>query len=183
VLAYKVLSEGRSRFTGWRWPLPGDDRPGAWVESREPPALCQSGVHACTVAQLPQWLGDELWRIELGGEILTTEPALVAARGRLLERVSEWDDPARLAFAEACARRAREGGDGGELLEMIERFAAARMAAATAYSTAVLAGERAAGRRSGSAYDAAFSAERAAQAQWLERELRLTDRLAGRAAP
>jgi hypothetical protein len=43
------------------------------------------------------------------------------------------------------------------------------------YWGAVLAGERAAGRRAGPRYDAEFARERAAQAQWLRSELRLDD--------
>lgn len=29
--AYKVLRDGRSEFTGWRWPLPEEERPGEWI--------------------------------------------------------------------------------------------------------------------------------------------------------
>jgi hypothetical protein len=177
MLAYKVLSDGRSRFTGWRWPLPDGDSPGAWVQAGGPLQLAANGVHACTIGQLPQWLGAEMWRIELGGEIVETEPALLAARGRLLARVAEWDQHAQVAFGQACAERARELSpgvpDGEQALEKIERFARLGRAAPTGYWTAVLAGQRAAGRRSGPEYDAAFAQERAAQAAWLESELGL----------
>jgi hypothetical protein len=177
MLAYKVLSDGRSRFTGCRWPLPDGDRPGAWVQASGPLELAANGVHACTVAQLPQWLGGEMWTIELGGEIVETEPALLAARGRLLARVAEWDHDAHVAFGQACAARARVLGldvpDGEQALEKIERFARLGRAAPTGYWTAVLAGQRAGGRRSGPEYDEAFAQERAAQATWLRSELRL----------
>ena len=95
VRAYKVLIDGRSGFTGWRWPLPTGDEPGEWVSATGPLELCVNGVHACTVEQLAQWIGEELWTIELGGEILEAEAALVAARGRLLGRVAAWDQAAR----------------------------------------------------------------------------------------
>ena len=182
MLAYKVLSEGRSRFTGWAWPLPDGDRPGAWVQASGPLQLAANGVHACTVAQLPQWLGAEMWRIELDGEIVETEPALLAARGRLLARVAEWDRDAQVAFGQACAERARslsrDVPDGEQALEKIERFARLGRAAPTGYWTAVLAGQRAGGRRSGPEYDEAFAQERAAQAAWLQSELSLSARLA-----
>jgi hypothetical protein len=178
VLAYKVLSDGRSRFTGWSWPLPEGDRPGEWVKTSGALKLAANGVHACTVAQLPQWLGPEMWRIELDGEIVETEPALLAARGRLLTRVSEWDHDAHVAFGQACAQRARslapDVADGEQALEKIERFARLGRAAPTGYWTAVLAGQRAGGRRSGPVYDEAFAQERAAQAGWLQSELGLS---------
>ena len=170
--AYKVLSDGRSGFTGYRWPLPTGDEPGKWVSATGPLELCVNGVHACTVGQLAQWIGDELWTIELGGAIVEAGAALVAARGRLLGRVVAWDEAARKAFAQACARRANVSVKGGSasatLLEAINRFATAGRPGPAGYWAAVLAGERVAGMRSGPEYDIAFGRERAAQAAWLE---------------
>ena len=100
--AYKVLRDGRSEFTGWRWPLPDADEPGAWVHATGPIGLCVNGIHASTPEQLPHWLGTELWEIELGGDILEDEAALVASQGRLLRRVDAWDEPMRGRFAEMC---------------------------------------------------------------------------------
>jgi len=177
VRAYKVLNNGRSGFTGYRWPLPTGDAPGEWVTATGPLELCGNGVHACTVGQLAQWIGEELWTIELGGPILEAEAALVAARGRLLGRVAAWDQAAREAFAQACAERTHESDDAAHatasapLVEAINRFAAAGRAGPAGYWAAVLAGERVAGWRSGPDYDTAFARERAAQAAWLESEL------------
>ena len=111
--AYKVLIDGRSGFTGWRWPLPDDGGPGEWVVASGTPKLCVSGIHACTVHQLPQWLGEELWTIELAGEIVRTDAALVASEGRLLARVEAWSAAARTAFGQDCAWRARENAIDG----------------------------------------------------------------------
>jgi hypothetical protein len=176
--AYKVLTDGRSSFTGLRWPLPERDGPGEWVVVDGPLGLCINGIHASTVEQLPQWLGGELWEAELDGEVLWTEPALVAARARLIRRVDEWDWDARLAFCQDCAARARElvteypAGD--ELLaESIEPFTKEVVVAEVGYWTALLAGESATGLRRGPEYDAAFARERAVQADWLRRELGL----------
>src|SRR5579859_316080 len=68
VRAYKVLSGGRSMFTGSAWPLPDGDAPGQWVQADGPVGLCTNGIHASSVDQLPQWLGDELWEVQLDGE-------------------------------------------------------------------------------------------------------------------
>jgi hypothetical protein len=178
--AYKVLMGGRSGFTGWQWPLPAPDGPGDWVEASGPLGLCTNGIHASTVDQLPQWLGDEIWEAELDGEVLRTEPALVAARARLIRQITEWDEAARLAFCQDCARRAEEIAQrypqgAGVFTGKIEPFTGRGMAAAVGYWTALLTGESATGRRGGPDYDAAFARERALQAAWLRSELGLAD--------
>ena len=173
--AYKVLIDGRSGFTGSRWPLPDGGGPGEWVVASGRLELCVNGIHACTVDQLPQWLGEELWTIELGGEIVRADPALVASKGRLLGRVEAWGATAQAAFGQDCARRAGEasiaGPSRGPLLDAVNRLAQAGRAGPAGYWAAVLAGERASASRAGSAYDAAFAQERAAQARWLDAEL------------
>lgn len=178
--AYKVLSDGRSQFTGWLWPLPADGRPGQWVSADGPIALCENGIHASTVDQLPQWLGSEIWEAELDGEVLRTEPALVAERARLVCLVQEWEEEAQRAFCQDCAARAGEIAaryPAGEaiLSGSIEPCADRGMAAAVGYWTALLTGESATGRRGGPDYDAAFARERTAQADWLRRTLRVSD--------
>lgn len=178
--AYKVLSGNRSEFTGTRWPVPVGDRRGDWVVASGPLGLCTNGIHASTVDQLPQWLGDDIWEIELDGEVLRTEPALVAGRARLVRRIDEWDERARLAFCQDCARRAREIAarypEGSEIFTgTIEPFTGRGMAAAVGYWTALLGGESATGRRGGPDYDVTFARERVAQASWLRRELGLAE--------
>lgn len=175
--AYKVLSDGRSEFTGSRWPLPVGESPGEWLHADGPPQLCVNGIHACTADQLPQWLGAEVWEVELAGEIVTTEAALVASRARLVRRVARWDAESQKRFARDCAARAaaaaRDYPDGGEIAAAVERFAERGQAAAAGYWTAVLAGESCAGRRCGAEYDGAFAQERTAQARWIAAELSL----------
>ena len=84
VSALKCLRTGAiGPFSGFRWPTPSDG-PGQWVAAS--PSPCASGVHACLRRQLPLWLHDELWEIELGGAVTTLERKVVAARGRLVRR-------------------------------------------------------------------------------------------------
>lgn len=177
--AYKVLTEGRSDFTGWRWSLPEGDRPGEWLRADGPIGLCVNGIHAASTEQLPQWLGDEIWEIELAGEVLEAEPALVSSQARLLRRIDAWDEATRRRFVEMCLARAREIAarypDGLGLVEKIEHTVSWAGAAPAGYFTAMLAGESATGRHAGPDYDAAFMRERSIQAQWLRRELGLTD--------
>jgi hypothetical protein len=111
VIAYKCLrSGGVGPFSAFRWPLPADG-PGAWVAAE--PRACASGIHACRVEQLPYWLNWELWEVELAGAVGDTGRKLVAARGRLMRRVEEWDHAMQDAFCRACADRvvARRSAD------------------------------------------------------------------------
>ena len=96
---WKSLRAGsRSPFTGFEWTTT------AWVEA-ENPDLCFSGIHACRVEDLPQWLSDELWGIQLDGPIHAGVDKVVAPRARLLERVAEWTPEMAGRLATDCVRR------------------------------------------------------------------------------
>lgn len=99
--AYKFLHAGRvGPFSGFAWPE------AEWVDADGPPAPCRSGIHACRLEQLAYWLADELWRVELDGGLVETELQVIAARGRLVERVAAWDEAARRELAAECVRHA-----------------------------------------------------------------------------
>ena len=57
---------------------------------------------------LPFWLDDELWLIELDGDLVAGDDVVVANRARLLEPVSSWSHDAARDFARTCSLRARE---------------------------------------------------------------------------
>jgi hypothetical protein len=197
MIAYKFLSCGRiAPFTGFQWPAAGSwveqDR---WVEG--------AGVHACRLCDLPYWVGEELWRIELDGSTLERESQIEAARGRLVEPVAGWS-LSRFAFA--CAFRTRDlalqalrGCDAADVekalraaSDVAELLHAARNARAlsgepgemVAYvaDAAVRALEGNAGSSSHTAavaavalhgHRAAFTEERRWQSRWLAAELAL----------
>jgi hypothetical protein len=177
--AYKVLRDGRSEFTGWRWPLPQAERPGEWVHANGSIGLCVNGIHAASPEQLPHWLGTEIWEIELDGEVVREEDALVASQARLVRKLHAWDETMQRRFAEMCLRRAEEIAvgypAGSGLVSKVEHTLSWAGAAPAGYFAAMLAGERATGAHSGPDYDAAFVRERARQAQWLRDELQLVD--------
>jgi hypothetical protein len=107
VIGYKFLRADRTgAFTRFPWPLPDAGGPGAWVEA--PVVPCRSGIHACRVADLPLWLGRELYEVELAGEIVEERTKVVASRARLVRRVDAWDDALRAAYTRDCADRAHE---------------------------------------------------------------------------
>jgi hypothetical protein len=106
VIVYKFLAAGATgRFSARRWPAPG-----TWLEVAGPLEACTNGIHACRADALACWLDDELWSVELGGEVVEEPTVLIARRGRLVEQVDRWPDVAP-ALGEACAGRARALAD------------------------------------------------------------------------
>lgn len=137
MIAYKFMAAGAvAPFTGVPWPRPEGGRPGRWLEAR---GAHEDGLHACRVRDLPYWIEDELWRVELDGAIAEAPYQVMGRRGRLLARVSGWDRAAAAAFGAACAERLRPAlaaalragghGSGADLLSRAEDPAALAAAA------------------------------------------------------
>jgi hypothetical protein len=102
VIGYKFLAAGaRAPFTRFQWPLPG-----GWV--RAPADRADLWIHACRRRDLPYWLDDELWRIELEEPVREARYQIASPRARLLSRVAAWDRAFGQAYARACALRVRE---------------------------------------------------------------------------
>ena len=109
MIAYKFLGFGATGvYSGFRWPTPENGHPGRWVDVRGDLVACVNGIHACSRAELVDWIDEELWLVELAGRVEETESGLLARRGRLCERVRRWDTEAAGALAEACVWRARD---------------------------------------------------------------------------
>jgi hypothetical protein len=89
---------GTSPFTGYRW------QPGEWYDADRASA-CHCGFHACRPVDLPYWLTDELWRIELAGVVVESEHKVAAQRARITTRVTGWTGAAADQFSLACLRR------------------------------------------------------------------------------
>jgi len=114
VTAYKFLAEdGTGVFSRFRWPLPARTtffrragRPGEWVESEVDP--CRSGIHACRLMDLPYWIAPALYEIELDGDVVSEPIKVVAPRGRLVRRVTAWNDKARDEYSRRSLARAGE---------------------------------------------------------------------------
>ena len=157
--AYKFLGPGRySLLTGFRWPV------GEWVEVRGPLVASQNGIHGCRVADLPHWLDEVLWRVELGGDLIQAERTVVARSGRLLEPVTAWTARVQSEFASACAARDRGLGPADAAAGWVPSAGAAYIAAHGAGLEAEAAGGD---------YEEGFAAERAWQARWLADRLGL----------
>jgi hypothetical protein len=172
VRAYKFLKQdGTAPFTGFHWPA------GEWVEVNGPLSWCMNGIHACRIADLPHWIGQELWLMELAGEILAADDSLVAQRARLVEHIEAWSDGVAQEFGDSCARRAislaAEAPSTAERARDAVTAAANGLVAGSAYIAAAVAGEVAWGARTGPRYERGFLSERSRQAGWIKDRLTL----------
>jgi hypothetical protein len=79
-----------------------------WVEASRGLSVCRSGIHACRIEDLPWWLAEELWEVELDGPVRVDEHKIVASRGRLRFQIDGWTPACAQGYAEACAWRARD---------------------------------------------------------------------------
>jgi hypothetical protein len=157
LIAYKFLTTGSvGRFTGFHWTAD------TWIEAGAADP-CRAGIHACRVRDLPVWLDDELWEIELAGDVVSGDRKLVASRGRLTKRVERWTPELSREFGRFCAQRTRERVGFVPVLSGfvfdVDRFVAQDRIAIAGFAAA-----RAAELRDG---PAAYEAERTAQAMWL----------------
>ena len=104
MIAYKFLRSGRiGPFSRFHWP-----EPGTWVNALRDLAACTRGIHACRPGDLPWWLADELWEIELDGHVQAHEHKIIAPAGRLRSRIEAWTPACAQEYADACAWRAQE---------------------------------------------------------------------------
>jgi hypothetical protein len=166
VIAYKFLRDGRGAYTKFAWPLPAGGAPGDWVEA--PVVPCRSGIHACRPADLPLWLGRELYEVELAGEIVEERTKVIASRARLVRRIDAWNDALRAAYTRDCADRAHALAQADPpLADWVADIepAVAEGPAALGFIAARIAEERAG--------TPAYRAERARQQAWLAARLAL----------
>lgn len=111
MIAYKFLrSRGIAPFTGEQWPLPGNGGGGRWIEVSGGLAQCENGLHVCRVADLPYWLDEELWAVEVDEDVTPERHHLLVRRARIAGPVSTWTIEAARDYGLACMLRARDLG-------------------------------------------------------------------------
>jgi hypothetical protein len=153
MLAYKFLAPGRrSVLSGFRWPL--DE----WVETEDPSLPELRAVYGCRREDLPYWLAEELWVLELADPVRPGERRVFAPRGRLLQPVPAWSALAVSEFTRACEARDRGLGVADPADGWVPCPGAAYIAAHAAGLAAAAAGR---------GYETGFVRERAWQAAWL----------------
>jgi hypothetical protein len=110
VAWFKFLAGGAvGPFSGYRWPAPtGSDRPTDWTTCSGPLEPCRSGVHVCRWADLPFWISEELYTVEVEGAVVEHESFVLARQARLAHRVTSWTQDAAQRFSFDCAWRLRD---------------------------------------------------------------------------
>lgn len=177
--AFKFLAAGaKGRFSKHSWSRPQGSAPGAWLEATGPLKACTQGIHACRDTDLPFWLDDELWCIELDGELVHGKTMVVAQRGRLIERVVRWEDALRSQLGQLCCERttavaAQARAEARPDAALAQRFAddVVVLAGLGQLATAAYISAVAARFTSDSSAEQAYAAERAAQSRWLAERL------------
>ena len=110
---YKVLDKhGRSCHGGkaeWSLPTQNDDgtwTPGEWMPEVEGPLEpCANGYHVVTLEQLLDWLGERIFEVEPGDEIVHEDNKSVVRTCRLTRECTGWDERTVRLFACDCAER------------------------------------------------------------------------------
>jgi hypothetical protein len=99
LIYWKFLrTDRKSPFTGYSW------EPTEWSAPAKP-WTCHAGVHACRISDLPYWLSDELWQVELAPPVIQAHHKVIAARARLVGLVADWTPDTARELAVACAVR------------------------------------------------------------------------------
>jgi len=78
---------------------------GEWMPKIEKLELCSAGYHYVTESQLLDWLSDELYEVEVRGDVLHGDNKNCAQEMRLVRHVEIWNDKTARLFAADCAER------------------------------------------------------------------------------
>jgi hypothetical protein len=69
---------------------------------------CRTGVHACRPSDLAWWLHEELWEVEMAGDVVERAHKVVGPRARLVRRIEAWSGGVARELRAACAWSARD---------------------------------------------------------------------------
>ena len=105
---FKALDvEGRS--TGGQefpWPLPHGKRPGKWLPTVEGDLVAyRRGYQVYTKDQVLDWLGPQIWEVEVRGDVVDAGRMTVVRSVRIIAATC-WDQRVARLFACDCATRA-----------------------------------------------------------------------------
>ena len=102
--AYAFLDPAATDYvSGVRWPVPDDRGPGAWLE-----AGADSPLRGYPADQLLWWLDQQLWEVELAGDVRETDRSVLGTRGRLVAPVDAWTPDVARELTTDCALRLRD---------------------------------------------------------------------------
>lgn len=113
---YKVLDKkGYSCNGGYaKWSLPTQNEDGSWTPGEWMPPVdgilepCVNGYHIITIEKLVHWLGDRIFEVEVGKEIVHDDNKshlFVVRTCRLVRECIGWNERTARIFAADCAER------------------------------------------------------------------------------
>jgi hypothetical protein len=136
---YKVLDKHGCSCHGGEaeWSLPTRNADGTWTPGEWMPEIegelkpCRNGYHVVTLEQLPDWLGERIFEVEPGDEIVHEDNKSVTRTCRLTRECTGWNERTARLFACDCAERvlylfeARHPDDGRprQAIEIARRYA------------------------------------------------------------
>jgi hypothetical protein len=136
---YKVLDKHGCSCHGGEaeWSLPTRNADGTWTPGEWMPEIegelkpCRNGYHVVTLEQLPNWLGERIFEVEVGDEIVHADDKSVVRTCRLTRECTGWNERTARLFACDCAERvlylfeARYPDDGRprKAIEIARRYA------------------------------------------------------------
>ena len=109
---YKVTGKDGQPCNGGsgKYHLPTKKKDGSWKPGKWMPVikgnleLCANGYHLCRSQDLIQWLNEEIYEAEYGGQIIEGDDKVVVSRVRLIRRIETWNDRTAREFACWCVR-------------------------------------------------------------------------------
>jgi hypothetical protein len=106
-LLFKVLDLGGKCRNGGHgtWHLPHGSKPGKWMPKvKGEIEACVKGYHVCTIGQLLNWLGPEVFVVEVRGDSDRAADKSAHAQARLVS-CTYWNETNARLFAADCAER------------------------------------------------------------------------------
>ena len=102
--AYAFLDPAATDYvSGVQWPVPHEAGPGPWLETGAGEPL-----RGYSADQLLWWLDQQLWEVELDGDLRETDRSVLGARGRLRAPVDAWTPGVAHELPTNCALRLRD---------------------------------------------------------------------------
>jgi len=110
---YKVLDKHGCSCHGGdaEWSLPQRNEDGSWTPGEWMPPVkgelvpCLNGYHVVSIEQLPMWLGERIFEVEVGDEIVHADDKSVVRTCRLTRECTGWNERTARLFACDCAER------------------------------------------------------------------------------
>jgi hypothetical protein len=110
---YKVLDKHGCSCHGGdaEWSLPTQNDDGTWTPGEWMPEIegelkpCRNGYHVVTLEQLLDWLGERIFEVEPGDEIVHEDNKSVTRTCRLTRECTGWNERTARLFACDCAER------------------------------------------------------------------------------